>query len=157
MKTEEYLKKNALWIIMDPWYPTPYKHDLDRCPHIDDLNKIVLDKIIDYLSEVKHKCISCEEYSTDGKKIHVHNEVSHLFDLKNNYSTLEFMMNVHQLRNIVYCGFHYGQCILNKPDGAINTSKKFTTWVKKDLCCLFPGDMSPEEADSITSKYATII
>ena len=26
-KNISYLRENALWIIMDPWYPTPFEND----------------------------------------------------------------------------------------------------------------------------------
>ena len=84
-------------------------------------------------------------------------KINDLFNLKNNCDNLEFMMNKLKLNNIVYCGFHYGQCILHKPDGAINASKKFTTWAKRDLCSLFPEELSWEQSDFTTSKYCTII
>jgi hypothetical protein len=159
---EDFLRNNALWVIMDPWHPTPYEQDLIKCPYIEDHNQKTLDKIIDYFSfsKVKYRCISCPEFIIEHnncKKVFSHKKINHLFNLKNNYSNLELVMNKLNLNNIVYCGFHYGQCILHKPDGAINASKKFTTWVKKDLCCLFPEELSWEQADFNTLKYSTII
>jgi hypothetical protein len=159
-EVENYLKENALWIIMDPWYPTPYDSDLIKCPYIEEHNEKTLYKIIDYLPQVKHYCISCPEFIIENnqfKKIFPHSKLSHLENLKNNYYNLESVMNKLKLNDIVYCGFHYGQCILFKPDGAINTSKNFKVWIKRDLCCLFPEELSWEQADLNTSKYATII
>jgi hypothetical protein len=157
---ENFFKNNALWVIMDPWHPTPYEQDLIQCPYIEDHNQKTLDRIIEYLTKVTYKCISCPDVIVDNnlhKKVFPHKKVSHLFNLKNNCDNLEFMMNKLKLNNIVYCGFHYGQCILHKPDGAINASKKFTTWAKRDLCSLFPEELSWEQSDFTTSKYCTII
>jgi hypothetical protein len=156
----EYLNKNALWIIMDPWYPTPYEKDIKECSFIEEHNQKTLDKIIDYLPKVKYKCISCPKFITENnktKEVFPHKKVNNFLNLNNNLDKLNLVMNKIQLNDIVYCGFHYGQCILHKPDGAINTSKNFSTWVKKDLCCLFPNKFSWEEADNITSKYSIII
>jgi hypothetical protein len=57
MINEDYLKQNALWIIMDPWYPTPFKNDYIKCPNIDDLNYEILKKILNYFKEVKYQYI----------------------------------------------------------------------------------------------------
>lgn len=159
-KSMEYLNKNALWVIMDPWYPTPYENDLKVFPFIEEHNQKTLDKIIDYLPKVKYKCISCPKFITENnktKEVFPHKKVNNFLNLTNNYSNLEFVMNKLKLNNIVYCGFHYGKCILHKPDGVINASKKFTTWVKKDLCCSSPEKLSWEKDDFNTLKYSTII
>lgn len=159
-KSISYLNQNALWVIMDPWYPTPYEDDLKKCPYIDSHNSITLNNILDYIPKVKNVCISCPRIIIDNgilKKVTPHKNLSALFNLENNYFRLLFLMDELKLNNIVYCGFHYGQCILYKPDGIINSSKKFDVFVKRDLCCLFPNEIDWNQADLITKEYATII
>lgn len=156
----EFLHKNALWVIMDPWYPTPHSDDLIKYPHIDQHNEKTLNKIVDYIPNLKHVCISCppiiiENY--EPKTVKVHPKVCKMKNLYNSYSNIMNYMEKLQLNDIVYCGFHYGMCIVFKHDGAKNTSKKFRTWVMKDLCCMFPGEISEEESDKIVEKYSTII
>ena len=51
-KNISYLRENALWIIMDPWYPTPFENDFIKCPHIDSHNEITLNNILNYFSIV---------------------------------------------------------------------------------------------------------
>ena len=155
----ESLEDNALWIIMDPWYPTPYQCDLERCPNLDELNEVVLNKIIDYLPKLRHVCISCPSTITeDGviKKVTPHSKVSHLYNLENSIFKLYLYMSRHKLKSIVYCGFHYGHCILDKDDGAMNTTKLYDVWVKKDFCGLYPED-NWDSTDEDTLKYAKII
>jgi hypothetical protein len=159
-KNISYLRENALWIIMDPWYPTPFENDFIKCPHIDSHNEITLNNILNYLPKIKNSCISCPKIINDKgkiKRVNSHKKISNLFNLENNYFKLLSLMDKLKLDDIVYCGFHYGQCILDKPDGVINASKKFNVWVKKDLCCLFPNEITWHEADLITEKYAIII
>jgi hypothetical protein len=153
------LENNALWIIMDPWYPTPYSDILKLFPKIDEYNQITLDKIIQYIPRLKHVCISCPSFIfTEGGKKFVtpHSSISHLFNLKNNLLNLIDYMKKINLSNIVYCGFHYGKCILDKPDGAMNSSKIYNVWVKKDLCGYLP-DLPISKYDEEVRKYCTII
>ena len=153
------LEQNALWVIMDPWYPTPYKWDLEYCPNIDELNEVVLDRIIDYIPNLKHVCISCPltiMEDDEVKEVTSHPKVSHLYNLENSVFKLYFYMKKYNLKSIVYCGFHYGRCILDKDDGAMNLSKHYDVWVKKDLCGLYPED-DWDIMDKETLKYAKII
>lgn len=153
------LEETALWIIMDPWCSTPYSNDLIVFPKIDEYNQITFKKILNYIPRVKYVCISCPTLILDNmisKIVTPHPEVSHLLNLKNNYLNLINYMKIINLNSIVYCGFNYGKCILDKPDGAINASKLYKVWVKKDLCCYLP-DLPVLEYDKVTEKYSTII
>lgn len=155
----ESLEDNALWIIMDPWYPTPYQWDLDQYPNIDELNEVVLNKIVDYLPKLKHVCISCPLTIKEDdliKTVTPHPKVAHLHNLENSIYRLYLYMKKHDLKSIVYCGFHYGRCILDKDDGAMTTSKFCDVWVKKDFCGLYPED-DWNSTDEETLKYAKIL
>jgi hypothetical protein len=154
-----YLQKKSLWIIMDPWHPTPYSKDIEIFPKIDEYNQITFKKILNYIPKLKYVCISCPTFILDNnvpKLVTPHPEVSHLLNLKNNYLNLITHMKTINLNDIVYCGFHYGKCILDKPDGVRNASKLYKVWVKKDLCCYLP-DLPICEYDKLTEQYSTII
>jgi hypothetical protein len=163
---EKFLQKNALWVIIDPWYPTPYKKDVENFPNIDQHNQKTIEKILNYLPNLKldHVCISCPKYiqdKNDGKildiKVTVNSQLTDFYNIENDLIKLITLMRNKSLSIIVYCGFHYGDCIVSKPDGVKNTSRLFKTFVKKDLCCLFPNEVTWEEADNITKEYAEII
>lgn len=156
------LEEDALWIIMDPWHPTPFKIDLELCPNIDELNQIVVDKIIDYLPRLNHVCISCPISVSDSesnfiKKVEPHPQLKHLYNFKNKYNEVLKYMISNKLNSIVYCGFHYGQCILYNEDGARSFYNKYRTYVKRELCGIFPGSISWKDADKLTKKYAKLI
>ena len=152
------LERDALWIIMDPWKPTPYSEDLLECPNLDDIHEVVMGKILDYIPRLNHVCVSCPTFIYDPtfKKVHLHPSVEHLHNLKNYFHRLFKYMNHHNLSNIVYCGFHYGDCILGSADGAVAASKHYQVYVKRDLCGLYPTE-SWEEEDKKTKIYAEII
>jgi hypothetical protein len=163
---EKFLHKNALWIIMDPWCPTPYTLDVEKCPNIDQHNQKTIEKILNYLPNLKldHVCISCPKYLQDENEkdildspVTVNPQLTKFYNIENDIKKLITLMRKKSLSIIVYCGFHYGNCIVFNPDGAKNTSRLFKTFVKKDLCCLFPNEMTWKEADNITKEYAEII
>jgi hypothetical protein len=163
---EKFLHKNALWVIMDPWYPTPYTIDVENYPNIDQYNQKTIEKILNYLPNLKldHVCISCPKYLQDENEndildlpVTVNPQLTKFYNIENDIKKLITLMRKKSLSIIVYCGFHYGNCIVFNPDGAKNTSRLFKTFVKKDLCCLFPNEMTWEEADNITKQYSEII
>lgn len=159
-KSIKYLQQNALWVIMDPWYKTPYQLDVLKFPGIDEHNEKTIKKIVEYIPKLNHICVSCPPMIMEKNKsklVDVHPKLRHLKNFYNSYSNLKKYMDDENLEDIVYCGFHYGQCILYKHDGAKNTSKKYNVWVKKNLCSVFPEELSIEEYDKMVEKYATII
>jgi hypothetical protein len=156
------LEEEALWIIMDPWYPTPLEGDLIECPNIDELNQVVIDKIVNYIPKLKHVCISCPTFINDSelkitKKVTPHPQLNYLYNFGNQYNEALKYMKRNKLNSIVYCGFHYGECILTNSDGVIAFSHKYNVFVKRDLCGIFPGSISWEDADKLTKRYAKII
>jgi hypothetical protein len=154
--TEEWLQQNALWIIVDPWHKHPKVWK--GCPNVDEINAITANRIAAYLPEIKHVCIAMGD-KLDNKTLIVAQQFMHLYNIQYKTMKLVYLMEKNNLKDIVYCGFHYGRCIINKPIGAKIMSKYFKTWVKKDLCCFIADENLPsiEYADKITEKYATII
>ncbi|SVE05565.1 uncharacterized protein METZ01_LOCUS458419, partial [marine metagenome] len=47
------LHKNALWVIMDPWQSHPSQDDVEADPKINERTQIIVDKIVDYLPNLK--------------------------------------------------------------------------------------------------------
>lgn len=153
------LEKTALWLIMDPWIKTPYKNDLVEFPDLDKINLVILEKIEEYLPKLTHVCVSCPSTIIDRefkviKKVDIYPPFKKFDNFENNYSNFLMYMRKNNLTDVVYCGFHYGDCIITKPDGAKYTSKKFNTFVKKDLCGFLPNKLN---YDKFVLKYAKII
>lgn len=156
------LEQDALWIIMDPWYPTPFAMDVKQCPNIDELNQIVINRILDYLPKLMHVCISCPTIIKDSelnvtRRVTPHPQLNYLYNFGNQYNEVLKYMSINKLNSIVYCGFHYGDCILYNEDGAKYFCSKYNTYVKRDLCGKYPGSISWEDADKLTKRYAKII
>jgi hypothetical protein len=116
----EFLHDNALWIIMDPWYPFPYPHNPDADPDINIRTEVMIKKIAEYLPNLKHVKVSCPE-------IHpVHPDLAHIENYPNlpdgqptfsNLKIAQYMVD-NDICDIVYIGFHLGKCILFKETGA---------------------------------------
>jgi len=153
------LEKNALWVIMDPWMKTPYQSDLIKYPNLDQSNLIILKKIKNYIPNLNYVCVSCPLFVKDSdsniiKRVYLYPDFNELVNFENNYNNFLKYMIKNNLSDVVYCGFHYGECILDKPDGAKYTSKKFNIFVKKDLCGVLPNNIN---YDNLVLKYAKII
>jgi len=154
---EDFLQQNALWIIKDPWYPHPYRTDSAYCPNINEENSLMVDKIVSFLSKLKHVKVSMA--LKDGNIVRkVHPKLTHINNIEGVPWRILLIMKQYNLKDIVYCGFHYGKCIIYSTDGARVMSNFFNVYVKKDLCGFFAGKrFTIERADDITRKYATII
>lgn len=130
----DFLHLHALWLIMDPWLPHPWPKDRQRWPHIDQHNQKTIDDIVDYLPNLRHVTVSVSPaYS-------VHPTLQHLPNTENRFARLDTMMQALQLTDIVYIGFHWGHCLLRKPDGAINVSKRtqYKLYAYPRLCSILP-------------------
>lgn len=152
------LHRKALWVIMDPWASSPISSDYIAYPLLDQHNAVIMARIQQYLVNVTYVAVSCP-IEVNGVDAHVALPFRHYPNTYNNLDNLVAIMTERNLKDVVYCGFHYGHCILNKPDGAVYTSKRFTpnrVWVKRDLCCVLPGDDLVSH-DRITSQYAGIL
>jgi hypothetical protein len=148
--TEEWLQQNALWVIMDPWISQPLK-DNENNLDINQHNYNTYLKILEYLSQVKHVCVACDEP--------IYPELIEFPNVKYNTTRLYLLAKNRKCENLVYCGFHYGRCIVRgRPNGTANMSKLMKCWVKKDLCGFFSCEKIPTVtyADEITKKYAEI-
>lgn len=147
---EEYLKKNALWIIMDPWEKHPYPKDFQKCPNIDLNNDEMVKKIAEILPEITYAVTSCL------KQFPVHPLLQHLPNLHDSDRELKIYMTKNNLKDIVYIGFHHGRCILNRRTGAIRTGKnlKCNLWLKRELVGVLSYD-DPEVMDEKSKNYLT--
>jgi len=144
---------------MDPWIKTPYKSDLIQYPDLDQRNLLVFEKIKNYLKNLNHVCVSCPLFVNDKdlnifKKVYLHPYFNEYINFENDHNKFLRYMIKNDLKDVVYCGLHYGQCIIDKPDGAKYTSKKFNIFVKKDLCGFIPNQI---DYDSLVLRYAKII
>lgn len=127
----EYLHKNALWMIMDAWYPHPWPHDVKEDPEIDQRSDVMANRIADYLPNLKHVKNSCPD------RFPIHPKLAHIENYANEASgdiRVREYMQENQLKDIVYIGFHLGRCILHKETGAINMQRfNYRLWMKDDL------------------------
>lgn len=150
--SEQFLRENALWIIMDPWSPHPFPRDLEKDPNIDQHIEEIIVKISTCVSEVKHVATSCPaNYS-------IHSSVDHYYKLHSSTKSVTDYLEKHGISDVVYVGFHHGRCILNRPTGAIKISryKKYRLWLKRDLVGILGYD-DAEEMDQKSKKYMTFI
>lgn len=116
----EFLHDNALWIIMDPWYPSPHTRDVQADPDINLRTDAMVKKIVNYLPNLKHVKISCPAL------FDIHPDLAHIENYANathnppdsaNYKIAKYL-KANDITDIVYIGFHLGRCILNKDSGA---------------------------------------
>jgi hypothetical protein len=154
---EKWLQQNALWVIMDPWHPHCYEKDLVAHPNLTEENDIMVNKILNYIPNLKHVIVSMAE-EKDGIKRTITPKLKHLYNIKDNPLLLISYLKKHNLQNIVYCGFHYGRCILCNKTGAKYMSIYYKTWIKKNLCGFFTCNkiQSIDDANQFTQPYATI-
>lgn len=129
-----YLKSNALWLVMDPWIYQPNDDGVrDRCPEIDQLNYAVfieIEKILDQLTHV----ISCCYHE-------VYEPLRKYLITDDNPKFVKRYTKQHGIKHMVYIGYHYGRCILFRNTGALWANEKgFRTWVYRPLCAIHPDD-----------------
>lgn len=151
IKTEptliDYLEKNALWIIMHPLQTFDAEiHSIYPWLRAETIN---FSRRINYhLNEVKYKVICAPSAPVGCFK-----EYTNI--TKNNQ--LQEFMTKKKLDTIVYCGFHYGACIVYEDEvGMKIMSKKYKCYVKQDLCVL-NWENTWSMTDQTTSCYGTII
>lgn len=148
----DFLHLHALWLIMDPWFPHPWPRDRQRWPNIDDHNQLTIDAIVDYLPNLKHVIVSV------APAYQVHPALQYLYNTKNRLDLLLQKINALGVTDLVYVGFHWGICMLNKPDGAANlqshTSLKLYAY--PPLCSIMPGSKHTQLSAKM-SRYVTIL
>jgi hypothetical protein len=125
---------HALWLIMDPWATHPWPRDRERWPNIDQHNQITIDAITAYLPRLTHVAVSV------GPQYPVHANFIDLPNTQNRLECLRQVMSQRNLNDVIYVGFHWGLCLLNKNDGAINAKKStcYGLYAYKPLCSLLP-------------------
>jgi len=141
------LETNALWLVIHP--VTTFDNEIHEIyPWVRAETINFSKRILHYLKNVKYKAISAP---TEAIRFF------HNYPNLVSSSQLQDYMKKHKLSNIVYCGFHYGFCILNDEKVGINKMEKYyTCFVKKDICQL-AWEADWEECDKKTSKVAQII
>jgi hypothetical protein len=130
----DFLHSNALWMIMDCWYPHPWPHDVEADPEIDQRTDTIVKKIVDYLPKLTHVRLSSpERFPVHPDLAHIENWYNETPGVNSAQTMYRYMVD-NGLQDVVYTGFHLGRCILQKETGAINMSKaKFRLWQKDDL------------------------
>ena len=135
----DFLHLNALWLIMDAWFPHPWPRDRERWPDIDQHNEITIDTICGYLHKLAHPAVSvAPQYTVNAR-------LRDLPNTQNNLQELAKIMRERALQNIVYVGFHWGICLINKGDGAraVNQNYVWKLYTYRPLCSVFPGSDEP--------------
>ena len=148
----EHLKNNALWIIMDPWYPHCGPEDVEAHPDINERNLVTLEAIADYLPKLKHVVVSCGQ----GQ---IYSRLKHIPNVKTDIEQVKTVIDRYKIKDIVWVGLHHGRCILNSNLGVKRISSVYpdcSCWIKKDLVCTFPVD-NELNMDEKSSKFATLI
>lgn len=132
----EYLHKNALWLIMDPWDPHPWPHDVKADPKINERSHAMVEKIVEYLPNLTHVRLSCPKKFPVNKLLdNIENFYNETPGVPRADQQIITYMEHNNLKDIVYLGFHLGRCILMKESGAIHMSKyrRYRLWMKQDL------------------------
>ena len=140
-KRNSLLNTQAVWVIMDPWIIQPH-HDYEKYPNINLSNKTNANQIIEYLPYVANWIVSCESNLKINPEFEYLPRVAHGDDLM-------LYMQSSGLKRIVYVGFHWGRCILGRPDGAKKMSKTYKCYAKQNLC-----ETHPEDNQELMTEYS---
>lgn len=145
------LSKQALWLVMHPAKSLDWETD-QLFPWVRAEMIRMSEKIAWYLDGVTHRAISVADWCTPLK------EFSHW----NNFSEQEHLIaycNEHEIREIVYCGFHHGVCMLSDTAVGMRTIGslgKYQLYLKHDLSMIGPKG-TWKDADEQTKPLARII
>lgn len=146
-KLISHLENNALWFVMHPVLTFDNEiHEIYPWLRADTIN--FSRKIAYYLKPIVHKAICAP-----SQQIRFFNDYKNIVT----HSDLDSYLKQNKLEFIVYCGFHYGFCIINDENvGMKRMTNNYRCYVKHDLCqILWEADWG--ERDKITSRYGTII
>lgn len=143
------LYKKCCWIIIDCWEQQPLE-DLSIVPNINELNYQVANNISNAITNlnIKHCLVSCNAP--------VMPQFKNLLNVKGNQKMLLEYMKTHNLKYLIYTGFHDGLCILYKEfTGAKYMSNHVDCFLKSDLVCSIPKLLKPPylEPPEITIQY----
>jgi hypothetical protein len=129
MKKPTDFVKDSLFLVMHPFKEQP-AIGVQQFPWIDNYNQMMMEKIIYYSSNIKHKAISCP--------FPVHSLFGNWINFIDRKVLIEYMKQ-NQLDSLVYAGFHHGACIVYDPTvGCRLMTNIFKCYLKHDLVCLFP-------------------
>ena len=148
-KLLESLENNALWLVMHPLQH--FDHELHTIyPWIEVETIRLSNKIEYYLRDVTHKAIVAPtapiRFFGGYKNFTTYNELNK-YTSKNN------------IKEIVYCGFHHGCCILSERSlGMIALKNLYKCYLKHDLTTI-SGNLNGgwDLADRQTREHGTII
>ena len=122
----EYLKKEALWVIVDPLI------NPDNNENINFYDTAFLDKLRHELDGISNKVV----YSESTLPIHEYFKYLPLYKTIN-----QLVLDSSLIENYVFCGLHYGMCVHKAVKECKNTvGPSINLFVKRDLCCLMPSD-----------------
>lgn len=145
----EKLMDEALWLVVHP--VIEFDTEIHKIyPWLSGETINFSRKIHHYLQSLKYKARAVPSYR----------QGIYYFDHWPNLNSEELLisyMKENNLNDIVYCGFHYGYCIISDPDTGMSTmSKHYNCYCKQDLCAI-AWETAWQEADNNTSKYGIII
>jgi len=122
----------ACWIIVDCWEQQPLE-DLKIVPNINERNYEVANNISNAISNlnIKHCLVSCNAS--------VMPQFKNLLNVKGDQKMLLDYMKLHNLKSLIYTGFHDGLCIIHKEfTGAKYMYNHVDCFLKSDLVCSIP-------------------
>jgi len=136
------LNVNSLWIIVDPWknqealYPK-FVPDYLAPGELNAWNKIVSDKIVNYVPFMEHVIVYTDDKKTAPEELQHLDFVLHL---PTDYagSSIDYYMKQNNLRSIIYCGFHEQECIIQRYCGYRNMQVHYECYICEDLICPYP-------------------
>jgi len=137
------LNENSIWIIMDPWKNQeelfPFWVPANLGPgELNDWNSVYMKKIIEYLPKMKYPLVVTTEIDKSPKVLQNLPYVQH-YPNKAGPFVVEKYLKRYNLTNIIYCGFHEQECIINRHTGYKNMSDLgIECYICKDLTCAYP-------------------
>lgn len=128
----------SLWIIMDPWENQKRLKPRDLLPNIDidTHNKVVMDKIISYLPNMRYKVVVSDRIDESPQELQHLKFISHAS--KNLVDYLQKFMHKRSLDTIIYCGFHEQKCIIGRELGYDTMIDYYNCYISTDLVCPYP-------------------
>ena len=139
MMTAHKLNFNkSLWIIMDPWENQKQlkPRNLLRNIDIDTHNKVVMDKIISYLPNMRYKIVVSDCIKESPQKLQHLKFILHGSRYPVYY--LRKFMHKRSLDTIIYCGFHEQDCVIGRELGYNTMIDYYDCYIAKDLVCPYP-------------------
>ena len=136
------LNETSVWIIMDPWEDQEKLFPQRLPPNtepgsLNRWNKLTMDKILAYLPQMKYPLVVTTEIDKSPEVFQNLPYVQH-YPKKAGPVLIERHMEKHNLKNIIYCGFHENECIVNRRTGYNHMSSVVDCYICKDLTCVYP-------------------